>query len=226
MIPPLAVMPFVPLTDSEVIHRVLAGEKKLFELLMRRYNQRLYRTGIAMLGHPAAAEEAMQNAWVKAYEQLAKFEERASFPTWLTRIMLNECLMDRRRQQRLVDLDDDTAEDAPDQRTAATTPLQNLLNEELREALEAAVESLPEMYRSVFVLREVEGMSVHETADALHLTEANVKVRLLRARERLRNQLAQFAPQQAFAYLGPRCDNMVHHVLARLGAQPWAPDLN
>ena len=167
----------------------------------------------------------MQNAWVKAYEQLAHFEERASFPTWLTRIMPNECLMDRRRRQRFVDLDD-AAEEEPNHLRNQLTPLQNLLNEELREALEAAVQSLPHTYRSVFVLREVEDLSVAETAAALQLTENNVKVRLLRARERLRTQLVSFAPQRAFSFLGPRCDQMVHTVLARLDAKSCLPGPN
>ncbi|MBH8557078.1 sigma-70 family RNA polymerase sigma factor [Hymenobacter negativus] len=217
MLPPLALMPYSPLTDAEIISRVLAGEKQLFELLMRRYNQRMFRTGVALLGHPAA-EEAMQNAWVKAYVQLGGFAGRASFPTWLTRIMLNECLMDRRRQQRFVDLN--TPDDEPEPAAAAPTPLQTVLNDELREALEAAVQSLPDKYRSVFVLREVEGLSVAATAGALQLSEANVKVRLLRAREQLRTQLAGFAPQHTFAYLGARCTRMVRRVLARLSAMP------
>ncbi|GAB3846705.1 RNA polymerase sigma factor [Hymenobacter terrigena] len=217
MLPPLALMPYLPLTNAEVIGRVLAGEKQLFELLMRRYNQRLFRVGVAVLGHPAAAEEAMQNAWVKAYLQLGSFAGRASFPTWLTRIMLNECLMDRRRQQRFVDLET-PPDDEPEPVAATPTPLQTVLNDELREALEAAVQALPDKYRSVFVLREVEGLSVAATAAALHLGEANVKVRLLRAREQLRTQLAHFAPQHAFAYLGARCTRMVSRVLARLEA--------
>ena len=225
MLPPLALMPYAPLPDSEVIRRVLAGEKQLFELLMRRYNQRLYRTGIALLGQPPAAEEAMQSAWVKAYEHLARFEERASFPTWLTRIMLNECLMDRRRQQRFRDRplpDDDDDNPSPEPPADAPTPLQTLLNEELRGALETAVQALPTSYRSVFVLREVEGLSVNETAVALRLTETNVKVRLLRARARLRTQLAGFAPPRAFTFLGPRCDRMVEAVLAHLGPSLFA----
>ncbi|MFC7668828.1 sigma-70 family RNA polymerase sigma factor [Hymenobacter humi] len=104
--------------------------------------------------------------------------------------------------------------------------MQELLNDELRAALETAVQALPDGYRSVFVLREVEGMSVAEAAALLHLTETNVKVRLLRARERLRTQLKSFAPQQAFAFLGPRCDRMVHAVLARLGALSLPVGLN
>ncbi|MBH8569319.1 RNA polymerase sigma factor [Microvirga sp. STS02] len=219
MLPPLALMPYNPLTDAEIISRVLAGEKQLFELLMRRYNQRMFRTGVALLGHPAAAEEAMQNAWVKAYVQLGGFAGRARFPTWLTRIMLNECLMDRRRQQRFVDLNTPD-DDEPEPAATAPTPLQTVLNDELREALEAAVQALPDKYRSVFVLREVEGLSVADTAGALQLSEANVKVRLLRAREQLRTKLAGFAPQHTFAYLGARCTRMVRRVLARLIAMP------
>ncbi|MBC6989872.1 RNA polymerase sigma factor [Hymenobacter sp. BT491] len=215
MLPPLAAMPYAPLPDIDVIGRVLAGEKQLFELLMRRYNQRLYRAGIAVLGDAEAVEEAMQNAWVKAYEHLSKFEGRASFATWLTRILLNECLMGQRRQRRFVDLDtapNPTELAQPDERT----PLQAVLNDELRQALEAAVCELPAKYRSVFVLRAVEGMNVSETAQSLGLTETNVKVRLLRARAQLRARLGSFDPHRTFAYLGHRCDQMVHTVLARL----------
>ncbi|WP_208130689.1 MULTISPECIES: sigma-70 family RNA polymerase sigma factor [unclassified Hymenobacter] len=212
-------MPYAPLSDSEVISRVLAGEKQLFELLMRRYNQRLYRAGVAVLGEPTAVEEAMQSAWVKAYLQLATFEGRASFATWLTRIMLNECLLDRRRQQRLTDLNAPAAEEA-EPRATGPTPLQTVLNEELREALEAAMQALPAKYRSVFVLREVEGLSVAGTAAYLQLSEPNVKVRLLRARERLRAYLVGFAPQHTFTYLGARCTRMVRQVLAHLADLP------
>ncbi|WP_303311572.1 RNA polymerase sigma factor [Hymenobacter sp. BT730] len=220
-------MPYTPLSDLEVIHRVLSGEKQLFELLMRRYNQRLYRTGLAALGgNVAGVEETMQNAWIKAYQHLSRFEGRASFPTWLTRIMLNECLMSLRGQHRLVELPQ------PEATTEASlreehTPLHDVLNEELRQALETAIGTLPNTYRSVFMLREVEGMSVVETAQMLHLSETNVKVRLLRARERLRSQLQDFAPAHTFTYLGPRCDAMVHHVLARMGEvlQEAAPQL-
>jgi len=208
-------MPYAPLSDMEVIARVLAGEKQLFELLMRRYNQRLYRAGLAVLGDADATEEAMQNAWVKAYEHLARYEGRSSLATWLTRILLNECLMGQRRQHRFVDLE------APGLTAnafvaAGPTPLHQTLNDELREALEHAVQALPPNLRAVFVLREVEGMSVAETATSLEISEANVKVRLLRARERLRAQLEDFAPQHAFAYLGWRCDGMVRRVLAQL----------
>ena len=211
----LPAMPYAPLSDTEVITRVLAGEKQLFELLMRRYNQRLYRAGMGVLGDAEATEEAMQNAWVKAYEHLRRFEGRASFPTWITRILLNECLMGKRRQYRFVDIE---GPDMPADTFAAAepTPLTDALNNELRLALEQAVQSLPTNYRSVFVLREVEGMSVAETAQSLGLSEANVKVRLLRARERLRVQLEDFAPQHTFAYMGPSCDRMVRLVLARL----------
>ncbi|MBF9142947.1 RNA polymerase sigma factor [Hymenobacter properus] len=214
-------MPYTPLSDLEVIQRVLAGEKQLFELLMRRYNQRLYRAGMAVLGEASATEEAMQISWVKAYEHLASFASRASFATWLTRILLNECLMGRRRQHRFVGLDDDgTGMPAGARAADVPTPVHLALNNELRIALEQAVQALPTNYRSVFILREVEGLSVAETAHTLGLSEANVKVRLLRAREQLRTQLEDFAPQHAFPYLGPRCDRMVRLVLARL--QPVA----
>lgn len=210
-------MPYAPLSDLEVIQRVLAGEKQLFELLMRRYNQRMYRTGLAVLGGNAAeVEEAMQNAWIKAFQHLNRFEGRASFSTWLTRILLNECLMALRGQHHFVDLPEANARiEAP--LREEHTPLQDILDRELRQALESAIGKLPDTYRSVFMLREVEGMSVGETAQLLHLSETNVKVRLLRARERLRHQLQQYAPEQTFTYMGSRCDGMVRRVLARIG---------
>ncbi|QHJ06329.1 sigma-70 family RNA polymerase sigma factor [Hymenobacter busanensis] len=213
------VLPYAPLPDAEVIRRVLAGEKQLYELLLRRYNQRLYRVGLGLLHDADAVEETMQAAWVKAYEQLASFEGRAGFATWVTRILINECLLRQRRQRHYATLGVGAEEDADDHPALPIedrTPLQLVLNDELRAALETAVAALPAGYRSVFVLRAVEGLSVVETAEYLRLTETNVKVRLARARERLRQQLQCFDPQRTFAYLGPRCDRMVHLVLREL----------
>ncbi|AIZ63995.1 hypothetical protein PK28_10395 [Hymenobacter sp. DG25B] len=216
-------MPYTPLSDLEVIERVLAGEKQLFELLMRRYNQRLYRTGLAVLGgNVAEVEEAMQNAWIKAFQHLNRFAGRAGFATWLTRILLNECLMALRGRHHFVDLpESNTLIEAP--LREEHTPLQNVMDQELRQALESAIGKLPDTYRSVFMLREVEGMSVGETAQLLQLSETNVKVRLLRARERLRHQLQHYAPEQTFTYMGARCDGMVRRVLARIGELPAEP---
>ncbi|MCC3159011.1 RNA polymerase sigma factor [Hymenobacter sp. 15J16-1T3B] len=207
---PPSSLPYAPLSDLEVVQRVLNGEKQLYELLLRRHNQRLYRIGLALLHDAEAVEEAMQVTWVKAYEQLASFAGRASFATWLTRILLNECLGRLRRQQRAASLDEYAEADLPS--ADGATPLQLVLNDELRDALEHAVQALPDAYRSVFVLRAVEGLSVGETAEYLGLTETNVKARLSRARERLRHHLLRFDPQRTFTYLGPRCDGMVQRV--------------
>ena len=169
----------------------------------------------------------MQSVWVKACEQLARFEGRASFSTWLTRIMLNKYLLDRRRQLRFGGRDAPAAyNNTPEPSADAPTPLQVLLNKELRSALGMAVQALPTSCRSGFVLREVEGTSVAETAAALRRTESNVKVRLLRARVRLRTRLAGFAPARTFPFLGLRCDRMVLGVLARLSPQPDSFGLN
>lgn len=131
--------------------------------------------------------------------------------------MLEECLINQRRQQRFVAWNAPTS--LPEHLAAGPhTPLHEVLNDELRQALEAAVQALPTNCRSVFVLREVEGLIVAETAQSLYLSEVDVKVRLLGARERLRARLADFAPQHAFAYLGPRCNQMVRRVLASLRA--------
>jgi RNA polymerase sigma-70 factor (ECF subfamily) len=218
------VLPYAPLSDVEVVSRVLAGEKQLYELLLRRYNQRLYRAGLSILHDADAVEETMQSAWVKAYEQLGHFEGRAGFSTWVTRILINECLLRLRRQRRQESsssiLDDEIEPAALP--ADEPTPLQVVLNDELREALENAVQALPDAYRSVFVLRAVEGLSVAETAEYLCLSETNVKVRLARARERLRHLLLSYDPQRSFIYLGKRCDVMVRRVLQQLFTTPIA----
>ena len=156
--------------ESELVERIAKGEKDLFEIIIRRYNQRLYRIGMSILNDDQEAEDAMQTAYISAYENLSKFEGRSTFGTWLTRIMLNQCYSQlRKKRNPALDVD------LLDGITSMKTPVNILMNKELNQALEDAVSLLPEKYRLVFVLREIEGLSVHETADSLNLEDSNVR---------------------------------------------------
>jgi len=199
------------MTDEELIARILAGEKRLFELLIRKYNQRLYRIGMSILENEAEAEDAMQTAYINAYEHLSGFEQRSTFGTWLTRIMLNQCYEQKRKsKQVLVNLE-------PDNFVTMNTAVNELANKELSGALQQAVAKLPEKYRLVFVLREIEDLSVRETSAALNIEESNVKVRLNRAKTMLRENLNSYMKDYVYSFHLTKCDRIVNNVLNRLG---------
>ena len=209
--------------DEDLIGRVLAGEIALFELLMRRHNQRIYRAIRSILRDDSESEDVMQETYVRAYEHLAQFEGRARFSTWLTRIAVNEAIKRSIARGRLDPLELDKAE-REDHMTPAfqqptTTPESNASQSELTSILERAVMALPDGYRSVVMLRDIEDMSTAEAAEALSLTEANVKVRLHRAHELLRDELLSMtrsASPQAFGFHASRCDRVVSAVMARI----------
>jgi RNA polymerase sigma-70 factor (ECF subfamily) len=214
-------------SDAEIVERVKSGETALYEILMRRYNQRLYRVALAILRNDAEAEDVMQEAYVRAYRHLNHFAERAPFSAWLTRIAVNEALARRRsraRNEELESMDPETkfsmkmADTAPD-------PEQTATRIELGGLLEEAVLGLPEQYRTVVMLRDVEEMSTTETAAALEMTEENVKVRLHRGHAMMRSWLLErVGPggKKAFPFMGERCDRVVRGVFERLGKQDSA----
>ena len=210
-------------TDEEIVQRVLKGELALFELLMRRHNQRVYRAIRSILRDDSESEDVMQEAYVRAYEHLAQFEGRAQFSTWLTRIAVNEALKRLTARGKLDPLDEDwhEGEDGimPAFQSNSPTPEANASRSELKGLLEEAILALPQMYRAVIVLRDVEEMNTAETAEVLSLTEANVKVRLHRAHELLRGELftrAGASNTQAFDFHATRCDRVVCAVFERL----------
>ncbi len=213
-----------PLPDVEVVRRVRSGETALFEILMRRHNRRVYRVARAIVKDENEAEDVMQEAYVNAYVHLDQFAERAQFSTWLTRIAVHEALARVRKRDRLTEFDEN--EEAGDQIMPAfnaigRNPEQQASNTELRGLLEAAIESLPQGYRVVFVLREVEGLSTAETAESVGVTEETVKTRLHRARALLREEMFQragIATSYAFDFHLSRCDRVVSKVLERIAA--------
>jgi len=215
-----------PLSDEEVVARVLAGETSMFEIVMRRYNQRLYRVARAILRNDSEAEDVMQDAYVRAYEHLDQFAGRAKFSTWLTRIAVHEALARQRRGKRYQELEPMSEGDAGDPidgfASMALSPEEQASNSQIRGLLEDAVEKLPDAYRTVFMLRVVEEMSTTDTANVLEITEENVKVRLHRARALLRKSLyarAGMERKEAFNFHAVRCDRVVQNVFERIKKQ-------
>ncbi len=214
--PPPAGVP----TDDDIVHRVLDGDLASFELIMRRYNQRLFRVARSILGDDGEAEDVLQEAYVRAFEHLGQFEGRSKFSTWLTRIAVHEAAARRRKRRRVRPLQSGDSEDprmmierhSPDGETEAG-------RRELGAVLGSALDALPADSRAVFMLRVVEGLSTEETAECLQLTPSNVKVRLHRARAFLQSWIDAKIGEEArrlHQFDGARCDRLVRSVLARL----------
>jgi RNA polymerase sigma-70 factor (ECF subfamily) len=208
-------------TDREIVERVKAGDIALYEIIMRRYNQRLYRVARAILRDDAEAEDVMQDVYVRAFQHLDQFAGRAPFSAWLTRIAVHEALGRLRLRDRNLQLDDAEQDGEFSMNMVETSPdpEQSASRAELGQLLEEALLGLPEQYRIVVMLRDVEELSTSETAAALELTEQNVKVRLHRGRAMARGWLLARVgtnAKNAFPFMGARCDSVVHGVFARL----------
>jgi RNA polymerase sigma-70 factor, ECF subfamily len=214
------------LTDAEVVTRVRAGDRALFEILMRRHNVRLYRAARAVLRNEDDVEDVMQQAYINAFTHLHQFEERAQFSTWLIRIGLNEAFARRRkvhaaesREERGSHVSDDRQQVIEAVPSPQPDPERQAYARELHRVLEDAVDALPDTYRTVFMLRDVEGLSTSETGEGLGLGEEAVKTRLHRARALIRRAVtARIGAEAAgaFQFHAPRCDRVVAAVLARI----------
>lgn len=207
------------LSDEQVVTRVLAGQTALFEVLMRRHNERLYRAARAILRDEHEAEDVMQQAYVNAYSHLRQFDGRSKFSTWLTRIAVHEALARARRRGRYTTMDTDESSVEPGAFDTTPDPERLAISNELGTLVESAIDRLPDGTREVFMLRQVEGMSTEEVAEALNVSEAVVKTRLSRARGAIRRELyeqAGLAASNTFRFLRPRCDRIVSAVLERL----------
>jgi len=204
------------LPDSELITRILQGEKNLYALIVRRYNQRLYRVGMSILDDDAEVEDAMQVTYISAWENLGKFKFRSSFSTWLTRIMINESLLRTKKRKHFFEMKEDTINHYQ-QSIPQQNAMSKLINADLRKTLEKAIHGLAEKYRTVFILREIENMSVSETKQCLEISEINVKVRLNRAKSMLRTALSElYKSEDLFEFHLSRCDRMVENVMSRI----------
>jgi RNA polymerase sigma-70 factor, ECF subfamily len=209
-------------TDQEVVERVKAGDTALYEIIMRRYNQRLYRITRAILRDSSEAEDVMQDAYVRAYQYLHQYAGDALFSIWLTRIAVHEALRRlrlRKRNQQLEDFEHDE-EGSMSAVESSPNPEQRATIAETGQLLEEAILDLPARYRTVVMMRDVEQMSTAETAAALQLSEENVKVRLHRGHTMMRSWLFARVGEHgkdAFSFLGARCDRVVAGVFARMG---------
>ncbi len=210
------------LSDEHIVHKILQGEIELFEVLMRRHNRRLFRAARSILLNDWEAEDIVQDAYVRAYTHLASFEGRAKFSTWLTRIAVYEALARKRRDSRMDEVEVEVLAAGDPHNLSARTdrnPEQQVMDEELRASIEKAIDQLPLHYRTVFVLRDVQGLDTAETAECLGLGEQAVKTRLHRARNILKDVLtvqAGTTVESAFNFLGERCDRIVARVMARI----------
>lgn len=208
-------------SDLQVIERVKAGETGLYEIIMRRYNPRIYRVARAILRNEDDAEDAMQDAYVRAYQHLDQFSGEAPFAAWLTRIAVHEALRRVKLRKRYEPLEG-TERDQEGLMTPVETspdPEQRALVAELVRLLEEAVLNLPDQYRAVVMMRDIEQLTTAETAAALDLTEQNVKVRLHRGHAMMQGWfLARIgeASKSAFPFMAVRCDRVVVGVFSRL----------
>src|SRR5687767_5124408 len=209
-----AVAPSERPTDTELIARILSGDRRAMETLMRLHNRTLFRTARAILRDDAEAEDAVQEAYLQAYRKLSTFRGESKLSTWLVRITANEALMRRRRNSRPAE-----AAEQHEAVSEAPGPQDDAERAQMRRLLEAHIDALPDGYRAVFVLRAVEELSVEETAAALDIPDATVRSRFFRARGLLRESLARDIDRSiegAFGFAGERCDRIVANVLERI----------
>ncbi len=211
-----------PLSDHFLISRILSGETACYEQIVRRYNAYLYKIGRSYGYNHSDTEDLMQDAYVAAYLHLKDFRNQASFKTWLAKIMLHLCFHKRQKFSFKKEVamsncsDERTAPLFTDQRAADTG--KTVINDELNNVLETAIQQIPYGYRMVFTLRELNGLNVTETAEALNISEANVKTRLSRAKKLLQNELqAVYAREDLYEFNLIYCDGMVARVMAALG---------
>ncbi len=206
------------LPESEIIEKIIKGETALFELLIRRNNPFLYKTGRAYGYNHEDTEDLMQETFLNAYLSLSKFESRASFKTWIIKIMLNNCFQKR---QKFSFKNEKAASNSINEKSApmysenkqADTG-RSIINKELNYIIENSLEKVPEDYRMVFSMREINGLNVAETAALLNITPSNVKVRLNRAKAMLRNEIQKiYSPDEIFEFNAVYCDAMVKRVM-------------
>lgn len=209
---------FEKLTEIEIIERILKGEKSLYELIVRRFNPYLYKIGRSYNYNHEDTQDLMQETFIDAYKNLSQFEGRANFKTWIIRIMMNNCYRKREKSS----FKNEIMQDANEHSTPLFTNKNNdtdkiIQNRELGHIIEKALVKIPMDYRMVFSLREINGLNVSETAEMLNISEANVKVRLNRAKTMLRNEIENaYSTNELFEFNLIYCDAMVENVMKKI----------
>lgn len=208
-----------PLTEQEVIQKITAGETALFEILMRRHNSALYKLARCYGFNHQDAEDLMQEAYVAAYMNLDKFENRSSFKTWISRILVNKCLYKLTYGPTKREISETINENMQPMLMQGHQPEQHMANREFSRMLEHSLEEMPLIYRSVFILREIEGFNVAETAEILNITSVNVKVRLNRAKAILQKKIESFYPAaEIYEFNLIYCDEVVKQVFSKISS--------
>ncbi|MDX1640585.1 MAG: RNA polymerase sigma factor [Balneolaceae bacterium] len=206
-------------SDQVIIEKILNGNTSLFEILMRRYNQRLYRIQRSYISDEEAIKDTLQQTYLKAFKNLDSFRGEAQFSTWITRIAINEALKYLNRVKRYSDIHDVSGVIPQKSHLDDNTknPEEDMIERDLQHMLEEVVDQLSPKYRSVYIMREVEGMNTEETADCLDISKANAKVRLHRAKKKIREKLEErVANTDIFNFLGAECDRMVFRVMKKI----------
>lgn len=210
---------FEQYADTDIIQKILDGDPALFEILIRRYNSFLYKTGRSYNYNHEDTQDLMQDTFIDAYTGLSKFENRSSFKTWIIRIMLNNCHKKKQKlsfkNEMVNDINDKSMPMFSSNKDSDTNKV--VLNRELNFVIEDALKQVPEDYRLVFSLREINGLNVKETAEALNITESNVKVRLNRAKAMLRKEVEKsYQSEDIFEFNLIYCDAMVSRVMEKI----------
>lgn len=208
----------INLKDLEVIRRVIEGEKALYEIIIRRYNPYLYKVGRSYNFNHEDTQDLMQDTFVDAYKSLNKFEGRSQFKTWLIRIMLNNCYRKKNKSSFKNEIPSEIYDNSEPmfERTNNNTN-KEVCRSELRHIIENALVEIPEEYRMVFSLREINELSTAQTADLLDISESNVKVRLNRAKAKLKMQIEKsYAPKELFDFHLIYCDAIVQNVMNKI----------
>ncbi|POP52288.1 RNA polymerase sigma factor [Zhongshania marina] len=223
------------LSDISLAQRIAAADTVALELLMRRHNQLLYRVARSILKNEEEAEETVQDTYLQVFHTIEKYRGDAKLSTWLTRITINKALARARKHKRRAEiaptyggemLATEAQEDSQMQHNAASSPETEAQSADIRRLIERNIDKLPEAFRSVFVLRALEEMTVEETATCLSIPEATVRSRYFRARGQMREALAREIDsnyEEAFGFAGNRCDRIVAGVLDRLAAKIATP---
>ena len=205
------------LDDRAIVRRIVAGEKELFEILLRRHNQLLFRVLRGYLKSEVEVEDAMQNAYLKAFDKLYQFQGTSSFSTWLVRIGINEALarLGRLKKEKTIYLySADESTESITQIPDGMNPEKQIIGQESERLLEHAIDNLPEKYRMVYILKEVQGLSNDEIAESLGISDDNVKVRCHRAKNLLKESLYKISTAaKVFEFGNGRCDAIVHRVM-------------
>lgn len=209
------------LSDELIIREIINGDKELFEKLMKRYNQRLFRVIRGYIKDEEEVHDVMQETYLKAYENLSKFRSDSSFSTWLIRIGINEALQRLRRIKKRWQFFSNGKAESNEfplfSEIEYMNPEKRAIQHETRQSIERAIDHLPVKYRSVYIMREIEGLDIGETASCLGLTESNVKVRLYRAKGILKKELSgRSIEKELFEFGNEKCDALIERVMQKI----------